>query len=246
MMNDWKAYSPAGTKQEIQFICDVLNLDDNARLLDLYCGYGRHAIELAKRGWQVTGIDANQEFLDIARQKALEAGIQVDFFQCDMRDMQYNQQFNAIINMFVAFGYFSDRENYLVIKKIAQALRPGGYFLIDLLNREWMVRNNLNRYWRHPSGEYVLAYKIELQQGIAVMRRELLNQVTGCKTHAEFALRAYSLPEMADIFKQNGLSVIAAYGGFDGCPYTTDTPRMIILAQRKAGCGILPSDPTEI
>ncbi len=67
--------------------------------------------------------------------------------------------------------------------------------MIDLLNREWMVRNNLNRYWRHPSGEYVLAYKIELQQGIAVMRRELINQVTGSKTHAEFALRAYSLLE---------------------------------------------------
>jgi SAM-dependent methyltransferase len=234
MMSDWKAYSPAGTEQEIQFICEVLKLANNACVLDLYCGYGRHAIELAKRGWRVTGIDANQEFLAIARQEARKAGVQVNFFPCDMRNMPFKQQFAAVINMFVAFGYFSDQENFFVIQKIARALRPGGYFLIDLLNRDWMVRNNLNRYWRHPSGEYVLAYKIELQQGIAVMRRELLNQVTGCKTHAEFALRAYSLPEMSAICKQNGLAVITAYGGFDGCPYTTDTPRMIILARKEA------------
>jgi 2-polyprenyl-3-methyl-5-hydroxy-6-metoxy-1,4-benzoquinol methylase len=232
MMSDWKAYSMAGTEQEIQFIINILKIDNSTRILDLYCGYGRHAIELAKRGCHVTGIDANQEFLDIARQKAMEAGVQIDFLQCDMRDINYNQSFSAIINMFVAFGYFSDKENSAVIQKIARALQPGGYFLIDLLNRDWMVRNNLNRYWRHPSGEYVLAYKIELQQGVAVMRRELLNQLTGAKTHAEFALRAYSLEEMSDILKQNGLSIAASYGGFDGSPYSKDTPRMIILAQK--------------
>ncbi|MHC1746304.1 MAG: class I SAM-dependent methyltransferase [Negativicutes bacterium] len=236
MVSDWKAYSPVGTEQEVRFICDVLNLKPNSQILDLYCGYGRHAIELAKRGYQVTGFDVNKDFLDIAKQKAIEAGVHVDFRQSDMRDMQYDQRFDAIINMFVAFGYFSDTENSEVIKKIARALKMGGCFLIDLLNRDWMIRNNLNRYWRHPSGEYVLAYKIELQQGIAIMRRELLNQLTGAKTRAEFVLRAYSLTEMNNILEENGFSIVHSYGGFDGCEYTKDTPRMIILAKKTQAC----------
>ncbi|MBP1764853.1 MAG: ubiG 2 [Firmicutes bacterium] len=232
-MSDWKAYSPAGTSQEINFICEVLQLSANAKILDLYCGYGRHAIELAKLGYQVTGLDVNQDFLDIARQKAIEAGVKVDFRHSDMRNMQYDQQFDAIINMFVAFGYFTDTENCDVIKKVADALKPGGYFLIDLLNREWMICNNLNRYWRHPSGEYVLAYKIELQKGMAIMRRELTNQITGAKTRAEFVLRAYSMSEMTGILERNGLSIVHTYGGFDGGEYTKDTPRMIILAKKN-------------
>ncbi len=230
--SDWKAYSPAGTDQEIQFISNVLNLAPDAQILDLYCGYGRHAIELAKRGYQVTALDVNDDFLNIAKQKAAESGVAVNFCKADMRDMLYDQQFDAVINMFVAFGYFSDIENNEVIRRIAEALKPNGYFLIDLLNKEWMIRNNLNRYWRHPSGEYVLSYKIELRQGIALMRRELFNQVTGEKNRAEFLLRAYSLGEMRGILEKNGFSVIHTYGGFDGCEYTLDTPRMIILAKK--------------
>lgn len=234
--SDWKAYSPVGTEQEVRFICDVLKLEPNDQILDLYCGYGRHAIELAKHGFQVTGLDVNKDFLDIANQKAVEAGVHVDFWQSDMRDMQYDERFDAIINMFVAFGYFSDAENSEVIKKIARALKMDGLFLIDLLNRDWMIRNNLNRYWRHPSGEYVLSYKIELQQGIAIMRRELLNQLTGAKTRAEFVLRAYSLTEMNSLLEESGFSIVHSYGGFDGCEYTKDTPRMIILAKKTQRC----------
>ena len=229
---DGKTYSLAGTDQEVAFIVDVLNLPPGAKLLDLYCGYGRHAIELAKLGYKVTGIDATQAFLDIASQKAQEEGVTVTFRQGDMRELTYEGEFAAIINMFAAFGYFSDDENAAVLRKVARALEPGGLFLIDLLNRDWMGRNNLNRYWRHPSGEYVLSYKVELHQGVVTMKRVLLNQVTGAKTQYEFVLRAYSLAEMVSVLEKCDLKVRATYGGFDGRPYGADAPRMIILAEK--------------
>jgi hypothetical protein len=96
-----------------------------------------------------------------------------------------------------------------------------------------MVRNNLNRYWRHPSGEYVLSYKVELQQGVMMMKRVLLNQVTGAKTSYEFVLRAYSPTEMASLLEKCGLKVRAMYGGFDGREYGADASRMIILAAKE-------------
>lgn len=232
ILGDFKAYSLAGTDQEVRFITEILQLPVNAAILDLYCGYGRHAIELAKRGYKVTGIDATQAFLDIAYNKAEEEGVDVIFRLCDMREMTYAGEFDAIINMFAAFGYFTDEENARVIQRISEALKPGGLFLIDLLNREWMVRNNLNRYWRHPSGEYVLSYKVELNQGIAKMKRELLNQVTGAKTKYEFVLRAYSLPEMKELLTHAGLEVIQIHGAFDLRPYDSESPRMIILARK--------------
>jgi SAM-dependent methyltransferase len=229
---DGKTYSPAGTDQEVRFIVDVLGLPAGAAVLDLYCGYGRHAIELAKQGYRVTGVDATEAFLAIARQKAAEEKADLYFRQLDMRDLDYNADFDAVINMFAAFGYFSDDENAAVLRKVAAALRPGGLFLIDLLNRDWMVRNSLNRYWRHPSGEYVLSYKIELRAGVAMMKRVLLNQVTGAKTQYDFVLRAYSLSELTTLLANCGLTVKAAYGGFDGRPFGDDTPRMIILAAK--------------
>lgn len=232
VLGDYKAYSLAGTDQEVRFITDVLNLRPGQSILDLYCGYGRHAIELAKQGFAVTGVDGTQDFLDIAAQKAKEANVNITFEQKDMRDLNYNHQFAAVINMFAAFGYFTDDENANIIKLVARALNPNGLFLIDLLNRDWMVRNRLNRYWRHPSGEYVLSYKVELENGIATMKRQLINQVTGAKIQYEFVLRAYSLPEMANIFSNSGLSIIATYGGFDGRSYSSETPRMIILAKK--------------
>ncbi|MCE5287438.1 MAG: class I SAM-dependent methyltransferase [Pelosinus sp.] len=233
VLNDNKTYSLAGTLQEVHFINSVLNLSPSASILDLYCGYGRHAIELAKLGFHVTGIDATAEFLAIANQKAREEHVNITFEQCDMRKIAYQNEFDAIINMFAAFGYFSDEENADVLRLINAALRPNGLFLIDLLNRDWMVNNNLNRYWRHPSGEYVLSYKIELQSGITTMKRQLINQVTGTKMQYEFVLRAYSLAEMAAILKQNDFTIKATYGGFDQQPYGSETPRMIILAQKK-------------
>ncbi|WP_371370976.1 cyclopropane-fatty-acyl-phospholipid synthase family protein [Sporomusa aerivorans] len=232
-LGDNKSYSLAGTNQEVRFITDVLNLKPGQSILDLYCGYGRHAIELAKQGLKVTGVDATQDFLDIAVQKAQEANVTITFEQKDMRELDYDRQFSAIINMFAAFGYFTDEENAGIVKLVAKALQPKGLFLIDLLNRDWMVRNNLNRYWRHPSGEYVLSYKIQLENGIATMKRQLINQITGSKVQYEFVLRAYSLPEMKDIFTSSGLSIVETFGGFDGRPYSSDTPRMIILAKKN-------------
>jgi SAM-dependent methyltransferase len=230
---DGKTYSLAGTDQEVKFMVDALNLPTGKAILDLYCGYGRHAIELAKLGYQVTGVDATAAFLDIARQQAAEEDIVVAFRQCDMRELDYEQEFDAVINMFAAFGYFSDEENTVVLERVSRALRPDGLFLIDLLNREWMLRNNLNRYWRHPSGEYVLSYKVELQQGVVMMKRVLLNQVTGAKTKYEFVLRAYSLAEMELLLARSGLKVKATYGGFDGRAYGAEAPRMIILAAKE-------------
>lgn len=231
MIDDNKTYSPAGTQQEVRFIIETLGLPNKAEILDLYCGYGRHAIELAKRGFKVTGVDGTAAFVDIARQKAVEAGVTMQFEHKDMRELTYTNQFDAVVNMFAAFGYFSDEENTNVLSLIRRALRKDGLLLMDLLNREWMARSNLNRYWRHPSGDYVLSYKAELQHGIAKMKRELINQTTGEKLRYEFDLRTYSIFEIDSLLKQSGFIIESTYGNFDRSSYHVESPRLIVLAR---------------
>lgn len=231
-LNDHKTYSLAGTQQEVRFIIDVLNLPAKARILDLYCGYGRHAIELAKHGYDVVGVDSSESFLDIAAKNARHDNVQVQFTLEDMREINYCAEFSAVINMFAAFGYFTDDENAAIIQKISRALQPGGRFLIDLLNREWMISNSLNRYWRHPNGEYVLAYKVDLIKGICFMKRTLINQIDGTKHEYEFSLRAYTLQEMEAVISAAGMNITGVFGGFDKRSYNADAPRMIILAEK--------------
>ena len=197
----------AGTDQEIDFIEAALDLESNAKILDLYCGYGRHALQLAKKGYQVTGVDSTADFLSIAKQKALQLQVAIEFIQCDMREISFQHSFDAVISMFSAFGYFDDAENAAVIGKISQALKPRGLFLIDLLNRDWMQKNNLNRYWRDPKGESVLSTKVEITEGMAMMKRQLINQLTGKKLETDFQLRAYSLPEMTELLTAHQLEI---------------------------------------
>jgi len=232
---EYKLYSLAGTEQEVNFIIKTLGLPTGSRIMDLHCGYGRHAIELAKQGFCVTGVDINAPFLELGAQKAREAGIadSVEFIHFDMRNPMFQGEFDAVINMFAAFGYFSDDENAQVLQSIHQALRPNGLFLIDLLNREWMLHNSLSRYWRHPNGEYVLTYKTEFKNGLITLKRQLTNLNNGKKTQYEFRLRAYSLSEMLSILSENNFLIQEIYGGFDSRHYTPDSPRMIILAKKS-------------
>jgi SAM-dependent methyltransferase len=232
VFGEFSAASLAGTDQEVEFIKAALNLPACSKILDLYCGYGRHAIELAKSGYAVTGVDNTADFLSIAKQKAAELEVSIDFCQCDMREIHFYNHFDAVINMFAAFGYFNDDENSAVMGAISRSLKPKGLFLIDLLNREWMQKNNLNRYWRHPNGESVVSTKVEIYEGLAMMKRQLINQVTGQKMETDFQLRTYSLAEMTELLSFHHLQIKKVYGAFDGRTYDEDTPRMIILAQK--------------
>jgi 2-polyprenyl-3-methyl-5-hydroxy-6-metoxy-1,4-benzoquinol methylase len=122
---------------EVDFIEDVLSLPGNAKILDLCCGLGRHSIELAKRGYKVTGVDVTGDYLETARNKTKKREVKIDFIESDMRDISFNKKFDAVINMFTSFGFFEEEnDNFKVLKNVSNALKPGGKFLIDVINRD--------------------------------------------------------------------------------------------------------------
>lgn len=125
-----------GTQSEVDFIEAELNYQKDATILDIGCGTGRHAIELARRGYKVTGIDLSDNMLERARAKALDAGVKVDFQKADARDFHFDQQFNQVIML--CEGAFSlmetDEMNFQILKNAASVLAPGGKFIFTCLN----------------------------------------------------------------------------------------------------------------
>jgi len=129
------------TTREIEGIVKLLALPPGSLMLDLARGHGRHAIPLAERGYRVTGQDLSEVFLNRARADAETRGVQVNWVHSDMREIPFVDEFDAIINIFTAFGYLeSDAEDQLVLHQVHKALRPGGRLLLELMHRDALVR----------------------------------------------------------------------------------------------------------
>ena len=125
-----------GTLGEADFIEQEISFDKSMQILDVGCGTGRHSIELAKRGYCVTGIDLSINQLDRAKEKAKEAGVNVEFMQKDARDFNFNGRFNLAI--MICEGAFplmeTDEMNFRILKNVSNSLAPKGKLIFTTLN----------------------------------------------------------------------------------------------------------------
>lgn len=125
-----------GTLQECEFIDREFGEDRTMRILDIGCGTGRHAIELAKRGYRVTGVDLSEDQLNRARLKAEAAGVSVTFLHADARLLPFMQEFEGVL--IICEGAFplmdTDRENYAILAQARNALKPGSKLIMTTLN----------------------------------------------------------------------------------------------------------------
>jgi SAM-dependent methyltransferase len=126
------------TEKDVAFLARQLPLPRYARVLDLCCGYGRHALKLDQRGYQVTGLDRDEAAIDEARKRAAEAGQEIDYLMGDMRQVdELVGEFDAVINMWQSFCFFDEETNRDLLRQIHSKLTPGGRFIIDMYNREY-------------------------------------------------------------------------------------------------------------
>lgn len=235
---DYLRYYTAGltpelTQKEVDFILARLALEPGARVLDLCCGHGRHAIELARRGLTVTGQDLSEAALARAGENAQKAGVEVRWVQADMREIPAGE-FDAAINWTTAFGYLeSDEEDLKVLEAVHAALRPGGKFLLDTLNQAWLMRNFVPRGWAAtPEGGLLLEERsFDLLAGRNTVTATYVGP-NGERIVSGHNVRIYTLPELVRQLSTAGLQLCDTWGGADGSPYTIGSKRMIVLAEK--------------
>jgi SAM-dependent methyltransferase len=233
-----RAYRPVlaetDTAGQVNFVVRTLRLEPGMRVLDLCCGQGRHAVPLARRGLRVTGQDLSEHLLGEAGKAAEAAGAQVELVRSDMREIRWTSEFDAAINLFTAFGYFEDdRENIRVLEGVARALRPGGRFLIDLLNPAWLHRNWQSTGWsRGEDGLIVVEERrMDFARSIHVCDWTFI-EADGRRRSATTRLRIIHPHEIAAWLHGAGMEPEALYGDFDGTPLGIESFRLITVARK--------------
>src|SRR5260370_31823603 len=136
----------------------LLDLKSGATVLDLCCGIGRHSLELARRGFKVTGVDLTKPYLEQERASASKENLKIEFVQSDMREFSRPGAFDAAINFFTAFGYFEDpADDAKVASNLLDSLKLGGRLIVDLNSKEILAGRFRERDWsRRDDGTIVL------------------------------------------------------------------------------------------
>ena len=222
------------TRAEVDFLIQRLELEPGARILDLACGHGRHAVELAAMGFRVTGLDISEPSLAIARERAAQRGAELDLVRLDMSELRADSEFAAICNLSSAFGYLPREADDLdVLRRVARALSPGGQFLIDTMNGEWLVRNFERRARRELANGTVVTE--ERNYDPATRRssaRWTLVRRDGSRSELRHSMRIYTCPELCGMFAEAGLRVNGIWGAVDGSELSVDSRRLIVRGRR--------------
>jgi SAM-dependent methyltransferase len=221
------------TPAQVTFLERELALAPGARILDIGCGHGRHANELARRGYDVLGVDLVLGFLEKARDAARRDGLAARYALGDVRGLGEVASFDHAICLFDAFGFLDDEGNEAQLAAVAAALRPGGALLLDVRNRDWIVRNILPVTVLDKGDDLMIdRHVFDTQRGRLVDRRTYVRD--GRARTVTFSIRLYALTELTVLLRAAGLAVERAFGGWDGAPLSLSRNRMLLVA-RKAG-----------
>ncbi|MBA2572340.1 MAG: class I SAM-dependent methyltransferase, partial [Gemmatimonadetes bacterium] len=140
--------TPERTRREVRGLLKLLELRPGAAVLDLACGWGRHSVELARRGYTVTGLDWSPTLLAHARRRARRARVEIEWVQGDMRELPWTERFDVVLSLFSSLGYFlSDEEDLRVLRSGRRALRPGGHLVLETMHRDHVVTHYAERDW---------------------------------------------------------------------------------------------------
>jgi len=222
------------TSREVDGVVKVLGLKPKKKILDLCCGYGRHCLELARRGFRVTGYDFSSYFIERARKEADSLKLKAKFIRGDMRKLPFKSEFDAVINMYTSFGYFqNEKEDLQVLRGVSRSLKRGGIFLLDTINREFVLKSLQRRRWYPRKGFFALEEIIFDPFTSRMENTRTLVFENQPKKEYFFSVRLYTLTEMISNLKKTGFTTERIFGDFDLTEYSLQSPRMIILAKKS-------------
>ncbi|AUX27592.1 methyltransferase [Sorangium cellulosum] len=226
---------PKVVRREVDFIEERLGVEKGAVILDLACGAGGHAIEIASRGYSVVGFDLSLAMLARAADDAQDRGQKLNFLQGDMREMTFEETFDGVYCWSTSFGYFDDEKNADVLARIRRALRSGGMLLLDIVNRDYVASRQPSLVWFEGDGCVCMD---EMQVDFFTSRLKVKRTVMfedGRSREIDYSIRLYGLHELGKLLHDAGFKVteVTGHPAHPGVFFGSESPRLIILAERS-------------
>ncbi len=220
-------------KKQVDFILKILKIPKNALILDLACGLGRHSIELSKRGYNVVGVDFKREYIRQCKEKARKFRLKTKFMQGDMRKLKFKNKFDVVLNLFTSFGYFSDDENLDVLRKMARALKKNGKIIMDVSNRDFIIKHfRKSRLSKLKPGYLLEERKFDFSTSRINATWTFLSKNKRKISEKKISCRIYSYHELKNMFEKVGIKIIKNFGSFKGEPISAKTKRLIIVGKK--------------
>lgn len=221
--------------RQCDFIVERLGLKPGATVLDVGCGLGLHVAELAARGYGAVGLDLSLAMLSRASEEAQARNLRVNFLHADMRELSFAGSFDAVTCLGTSLGYFDDDTNRKVIERLVKALKPGGALLLDVVNRDHVIRSQPNLIWFEGEG-CVCMEESEFNyftSRLQVKRTVILDN--GRQVESEYTLRLYSLHELGQLMNASGFRVTEVSGreALPGVFFGQESPNLMIVAVRR-------------
>jgi SAM-dependent methyltransferase len=226
--------TPKEVAVECGFIERALRMPVGSRILDVGCGLGVQTVELASRGYHLVGLDISATMVSRAYDEAEDRGLQIDFVRGDMREVTFEEPFDALLCWGTTFGYFDEEENELAIRKFHEAIRPNGVLLLEVVNRDFMIGSQPNQVWFEVDGAVCMEETdFDYTTSRLRVKRRVANH-SGQQNDRLYSIRLYALHEICALLERNGFRVDEFSGrqATLGIFFGVHSPKMIIRAER--------------
>lgn len=230
----WTRLIPSAvTVQEADFLDRTLAPPDGGRLLDVACGNGRHAIELARRGYRVTGVDLSDDFLAAARESS--TGLRgVEWVKGDMRSLDAGSGFDGAWCWGNSFGYLDYTNAQALLGSLARALKPGAKLAIDTgVAAESILPAMPTRRW-HRAGDMVMLSEARYFAEASRLDIEYTFLKEGVSESHSTSSYVMTVAELGRSLRQSGFEIAGLYSGLTGEPYQLGSPRLIVVGQASS------------
>jgi ubiquinone/menaquinone biosynthesis C-methylase UbiE len=204
---------------------------EGGELLDVPCGYGRHAIALARAGYRVTGVDRSPTLLAEARRRAGDDGPAL--VEADYRELPFaDESFDAALNLFTSLGFYGDDEDVKALAEIGRVLRPGARLVLETMHRDLLVHIYREHNWRLVGqGRILLEQRtFDAASGVAQTTQTLI-ETNGERDSRSYSVRVYTATELVAMLLGAGFEEAKCYGDLEGGAFGTDT-RLVVVARR--------------
>jgi ubiquinone/menaquinone biosynthesis C-methylase UbiE len=229
----WSRCMPQeATRAEVDFLKRALKCKRGARILDVPCGNGRHSLELARRGYKVTGLDLSSEFIESARRAAKAQGASVEWICADMRSLKRRSEFDGALCFGNSFGYMGHDDSRAFLKSVFRALKPGARFVLQAGAAEVVLPRFREREWAQVGDIMFLEHNEYSPELSCVETTFTFIQNTKVETRRGRQF-LYTAAEIRRMLEEAGFKMVGLYGGLKDEPFRIGNNDMLYVVSKK-------------